>query len=172
MSHQINAQMHGLLGECLLAIDQLKEPGKLMAEICRILVSAEDYSAAWIGFAENDPEKTVKFLAQSDAAASYLSKVKITWDEASEHGRGPAGTALRTGVTQLTQNILEQIDTMHPWWEQGMKHGFLSVIALPLNSSHYGKGVLTLYSSKFNAFTEDDVTVLEQIASAVGTALQ
>ena len=54
------------------------------------------YRMAWVGFAEDDENKTVLPVACAGYDQGYLDQAKITWAD-TERGRGPTGTAIRTG---------------------------------------------------------------------------
>lgn len=54
------------------------------------------YSLAWVGFAEDDERKTVRPVARYGEAASYLDEISVSWGD-DALGRGPTGTAIRTG---------------------------------------------------------------------------
>ena len=59
----------------------------------------------WIGYAEHDKAKRVRPIAQSGFEEGYLESVTISWDD-TEFGRGPTGTAIRTGkpITSIDIN--------------------------------------------------------------------
>lgn len=160
-----------LLDECTSAAQGQEDSAWLANEICQIIFQTGQYAAAWIGFAENDVECSVKIFAYSGQAENYLSRVKISWNENEEHGRGPAGTAIRSGTTQIIHNFLDSIDCMQPWWESAMRSGLLSLVALPFCTTSGTKGVLAVYASRFNAFPEEDVAALEQLALLLGEKL-
>jgi len=58
----------------------------------------------WVGFTENDEFKTVRPVAQAGFEKGYLKTANITWAD-TERGRGPTGTAIRTGKPQMCTNI-------------------------------------------------------------------
>lgn len=46
---------------------------------------------AWAGFAEHDEARTVRPVAWAGRGSEFLARAKVSWSEASEWGRGPAG---------------------------------------------------------------------------------
>jgi len=67
-----------------------------LKEGCGIVVKDCGHKMVWIGFAENDENKTVRAVASAGFEEEYLETLHITWADC-EHGRGPIGIAIRTG---------------------------------------------------------------------------
>jgi PAS domain S-box-containing protein len=72
-----------------------RDPQRLLAEACKILVETRGYRLAWIGQIEPGSKRLVP-MARAGEGADYLDVVTITWDE-TPAGRGPTGIAIRTG---------------------------------------------------------------------------
>jgi diguanylate cyclase (GGDEF)-like protein/PAS domain S-box-containing protein len=143
---------------------------ELFAEICQLAVEIGGYLMAWVAFAENDAEKTVRPVAQSGYADGYLENANITWAD-SERGQGPTGTAIRTGATVVLQDI--QADPkMAPWREAAILRGFQSSLALPLIVNERVIGALTIYSIKAYAFSAEEVQLLEELARDLSYGIQ
>ncbi len=83
---------------------------------------------AWVGFAENDENKTVLPIASAGYDQGYLDQAKITWAD-TEKGRGPSGTAIRTGKIITSQNAFSN-PAYQPWRSEG-------TIGATLLPSHY-----------------------------------
>jgi PAS domain S-box-containing protein len=145
---------------------------ELLNAICRLIVEISGYRMVWVGIPEQDLEKTVRPVAQFGYDDGYLANAKISWAD-TERGRGPTGTALRTGLTQINQNF--QINpSSAPWREKALKHGYKSSIALPLKAAAERLGVLTIYAQEEDAFNEVEVNLLQELADdlAFGIASQ
>lgn len=134
----------------------------LLREICRIIVEDCGHAMVWIGFAENDVEKSVLPVAYAGFSAGYIESLRISWAD-TERGRGPTGTAIRTGSVCLCRNMLTD-PTFAPWREDAVRCGFASSIALPITCSDAVIGALTLYSAQPNPFSEDEVQLLSELA--------
>ncbi|HID56126.1 TPA: GAF domain-containing protein, partial [Candidatus Poribacteria bacterium] len=151
-----------MLSECNQALIWASDESNLLDEICRIVVETGGYRMAWIGYAEHDGEKTVKPMAQKGFDDGYLESVKITWDE-SETGRGPTGTAIRTGAPCLIRDILHD-PSYRPWRSEAIRRGYQSSIALPLIAEERVLGTLNIYATEPDAFDEDEVALLMRLA--------
>ena len=152
-----------LLSDCNLAIVRAEGEDALLADVCRLIVDTGGYLMAWIGLAEQDAEKSVRPVAGSAGAGNYLDRVRISWDETQEIGRGPTGTAIRIGATQVNQSCRSN-PAMAPWREAALGYGYQSNIALPLMAAERAFGALTIYAADTDAYTADEVALLEELA--------
>ncbi len=142
-------------------IDAVSEP-ELLNTVCRRIVETGGYGMAWVGFAEQDPAKTVRVVAQYGIDEEYLGSMNITWSD-TEQGSGPTGTAIRTGTTQVSQNILTN-PSVTPLRDAALARGLQTSIAMPLKGLSGTTGALTLYARERDAFIEGEVRLLEELA--------
>ncbi|MBI3223198.1 MAG: EAL domain-containing protein [Nitrosomonadales bacterium] len=159
---RLNRALH-LLSDCNMALVHAEDEYKLLAEICRLCVERGGYLMAWVGYAEHDEAKAVRPIAQFGYESGYLDGVNITWAD-TERGQGPTGTAIRTRVTSVNQNMLDN-PAMAPWREAAISRGYQSSIALPLVSENVVLGALMMYAREAEAFNADEVALLEELAS-------
>ncbi len=152
-----------LLSDCSLSLVQVEDEATLLSDICRLVVETGGYLMAWIGFPEQNAERSVRPIAQSGYEDGYLESIRISWDAALEIGRGPTGTAIRTGTTQVNQNVLTN-PQMAPWRAAAVSRGYQSSIALPLISQQKTLGALTVYAAEPDAFNAEEVALLEELA--------
>ncbi|MHB8482506.1 MAG: hybrid sensor histidine kinase/response regulator [Nitrospiria bacterium] len=151
------------LGECNEALVRATDPTKFLNEICHTIVSAAGYRLAWVGFAENDKGKTVRPVAQAGFEEGYINTLNLTWADA-ERGRGPVGTAIRTGKPSVCQSIL--IDqAFAPWRTEAKKRGYASCISLPLLRNNQAFGALNIYAVESEAFDNQEVELLVNLAN-------
>ena len=136
-----------------------------MREVCRILVKVGGYRLAWVGFAERDEHRTVRPVAQYGYEKGYLSQINIAWSD-NERGRGPTGTAIRTGKPVIVRNILTDL-SFAPWRDEAAKRGYASTIALPLIEKKRILGSLNIYSAEPDAFCEEEVKLLTELANDI-----
>ena len=152
-----------LLSECNLLLSRASSEGQLLADVCRLIVNTGGYRMAWVGVPDEGPDKPIRPLAHSGQMDEYLLNLNVSWDPEREDGRGPAGAALRRGLTQVIQNVL--IDTrMLPWRERALLYGYRSLIALPLKTEGRTFAVLMVYAGDASAFGSDEIRLLEELA--------
>ena len=150
------------IGRCNQILFHAEHEGELLDTICQLLVSEGGYFMAWVGFAEQDAEKTVRPAAQAGHTDGYLETVRITWSDTA-HGQGPTGKAIRTGKPHLIRDI--RTDSSYaPWREEATKRGYGSSIALPLTAGGQALGVLNLYALRSDAFDSDEIGLLSELA--------
>jgi PAS domain S-box-containing protein len=143
----------------------------LLSDICRLMVESGGYLMAWAGYAEATGEKRVVPVARSSYEEGYLDHVRITWDPATPEGRGPTGRAIATGVTQVNQNWVGNQD-MEPWREAALRRGYRSSVALALTMEGETFGALTMYASEPDAFNDEEVALLEELARNLAFGIQ
>ena len=85
-----------LISLCNQEMVRATDEAALLQAVCRLAVEPGGYRMAWVGFAEQDEAKSVRVASQAGFVEGYLDAVNITWADA-ERGRGPVGTAIRTG---------------------------------------------------------------------------
>ncbi len=159
-----------MLSDCNMALVHAEEEPMLLAEICRLVVEQGGYQMAWVGFAEQDADKSVRSVAQYGDECDYLGRLKISWAD-TEPGQGPTGTAIRTGRSDVNQDYLinPRVDL---WREAALACGFRSSIALPLISKKQVLGALTIYSSDSKAFGSDEMELLEELANDLAFGIE
>ncbi|BCS32464.1 histidine kinase [Luteitalea sp. TBR-22] len=151
------------------ALVRLSEEAALLDEICRAAVEDGGYRFAWVGLAEHDTPRRVRPVAQAGESAGYLESAVILWDDSPE-GRGPTGTAVRTGVPQWTRDVATD-PLMTPWRELLLARSFRSSIALPLSAAGGVLGALTIYADTPDAFDAEEVEILSELAGDLAFGL-
>ena len=91
-------QVLRMVSGCNHALVHAGDEQQLIEEICRVIHDVGGYHMVWVGYAENDPDRTIRPVASIGPEDSYLQRVRITWGD-DELGRGPTGT----GWTRRTQ---------------------------------------------------------------------
>jgi PAS domain S-box-containing protein len=139
-----------------------KDEAEYLQAVCRIVVEDCGHAMVWIGFAEEDEAKTVRPVASAGFEAGYLETLNLTWAD-TERGRGPTGTAIRTGKPWVCANMGTD-PRFVPWRQEALKRGFASSLVLPLLAEARAFGALTLYSKQPDTFPEDEVKLLAKLA--------
>lgn len=140
-----------------------RDEAELLHAVCRVIVDVGGYRMAWVGKAMHDERKTVQAVAQWGDDTGYIDVAQIVWSD-TERGRGSTGTAIRTGVTQVNQNYATSAQ-LAPWRDEALKRGYQSSIAFPLRDAAGVHGSLTIYATEPDAFDEDEVRLLQELAN-------
>jgi PAS domain S-box-containing protein len=149
--------------ECNQALIRARDEPQLMREVCRTIVEVGGYRLAWVGVAEHDTEKTIRPVAQWGDVDGYLTRLHVSWAN-NDRGRGPTGTAIRTGQTSVVQNIRYD-PKWELWREEALRQGFAASISLPLSDGERPFGALVIFSSEYGAFDKEEVKLLEELTS-------
>ena len=133
-----------------------------LQDVCRLVVEDCGHAMAWIGFAEEDEARTVRPVAQAGVADGYFNTLRVTWAD-TELGRGPTGTAIRSGKPSVCLDTRVQA-SFEPWRDQALLHGYAASVSLPLLADGRAFGALTIYSGQQDPFTPDEVQLLAELA--------
>jgi PAS domain S-box-containing protein len=160
--HHLNRELRAV-SDCNQILVRAEDEQTLLNDICSIICDEAGYDLAWVGYAEHDDFKTVRIMARAGTEDKYLSTVRITWAD-TERGRGPAGTAIRTAEVVYIEDTVTDARLI-PWREHALKRGYHSTVALPLkDETGCAFGVLVIYSLEPNAFSPDEIRLLEELA--------
>ena len=142
----------------------------LLQQVCDIIVHDCGHKMVWIGYAEEDDASTVRPLACAGFAAGYLDTLQLTWAD-NERGRGPTGTAIRSGKPDICRNMLTD-PRFTPWRAQALERGYASAIGLPLLADGKAFGAITIYSPDPDPFSNDEVTLLRELAADLAYGIE
>jgi PAS domain S-box-containing protein len=150
------------LSECHRALTRATDEQELLDDICRIAVGLAGYSLAWVGFAEDDERKTVRPVARYGQAAPYLDEISVTWGD-DARGRGPTGTAIRTGRVRLARDLVVE-PGYGPWRATAARHHLASSLSLPLLKDDLAFGAFIVYAPEPDAFGDTETEILVELA--------
>jgi signal transduction histidine kinase len=151
------------LSQCTQALVRATGEQALLETVCRVFVDVGGYRLCWVGLAENDERKTVRPVAHAGHEEGYLSLVDAVWAD-TERGRGPSGTAIRTGRPVVVRDVATDAG-FDPWRDEAVKRGYGSLAAVPLFADGARLGVLRVYAAEPGAFDVDEMKLLTAIAS-------
>jgi serine/threonine protein kinase/putative methionine-R-sulfoxide reductase with GAF domain len=154
---------HRAISSCDQALIRAEDEAALLGEVCRIIVEVAGYRLCWVGYVERDQAKTVRPVAQAGYEEGYLKTVRVTWAD-TERGRGPVGTAARTGEPAVFQDVAAD-PRFAPWRAEALKRGYASVLGIPLLAGSAVLGVLAIYASEPDAFDGEEVGLLRALAN-------
>ena len=162
-SHRLNRELRAI-SDCNQVLLRATDEQTLLEEICRVVCEKAGYRPVWVSWVEHDEAKSVRPAAWAGTDKAYLDHARISWSEETDFGRGPTGIAIRSGKSCCVQDFAT--DTrVAPWRELLLQGGFCSGIALPLKDEHGNVfGALSMHSERPNAFTADEIHLLEELA--------
>lgn len=135
----------------------------LLQSICQAIVEQRGYRLASVGYALHDADKSIRIMAYAGHNEGYLESIELSWAE-TDAGMGPSGRAIRSGATQLCQDIAND-PRYRLWRDAALQRGFAASIALPLaDRNGMVFGILAVYAEEVNAFSAAEVDLLEEMA--------
>ena len=159
---QLNRALRAL-SESDKALVRAKDEAEYLAAACRIVVEDCGHAMVWIGYADDNPEKTVRPVAHAGFDQGYIDKLKITWAD-TERGRGPTGTAIRTGRITGCRYMLTD-PAFAPWRDEAIQRGYASSIVLPLMEAGKAFGAISIYSRESDPFTKQETRILADLTA-------
>jgi PAS domain S-box-containing protein/putative nucleotidyltransferase with HDIG domain len=150
------------LSACHREVIRAGDEKDLLPKICQVIVNEGGYRRAWIGFSENDENKTIRAVAQSADTKEYPDKLNITWAD-KKQGRGPTITAIRTGRPFVVRKILTD-NALALWRSEAIRLNYASLVSIPLIAGNQSLGALNIYAAESDAFDDEEVKLLTDLA--------
>lgn len=152
------------------ALLHIKEEGELLNELCRIIVEVAGYRIAWVGYAEEDEQRSIRPVAYAGFDDNYKETIRMTWDD-SDLGQGPAGEAIRSGEFNIVRDIVND-PYFGPWCNEAVKRGCNSVLAVPLFKEERVIGALSIYAGEADAFNKEEIDLIQKLAGNLSFGLK
>ncbi len=151
------------ISDCNQVLVRAVDEQTLLSDICRIICDEAGYHLVWVGYPQNDEEKTILPVSWAGSTNDDLLQTRISWGD-SVYGQGATGNAIRSGEIAIIDDFHKDQSAL-PWRDIAIQEGFQSCIALPLkDESSQVFGVLSIYSAEMSAFPEDEQRLLSELA--------
>ncbi|TAN63107.1 PAS domain S-box protein [bacterium] len=150
------------------AIVRIRDVEALYEEACAIAVKDGGFLMAWVGTVDK-ANMIIKPVASYGSGTDYASIANITLKDMPE-GRGPTGTAAREGVYSVSNDIMSD-PRMAPWKDSAAKQGYRSSAAFPIFAGKSIIAVLNLYSNEKAFFNDEEIKLLDALASDLAFAV-
>ncbi|MGD1082014.1 MAG: PAS domain S-box protein [Candidatus Sulfotelmatobacter sp.] len=151
------------LSACNQALARAGSEQELLQQICDIIVRVGGYRMAFIAYAEQDEEKSVRPMAHAGYGEGYLRAIALKWSD-TPVGRGPVGTAIRENRICVVADTANDA-VFAPWRDAALQRGYGAVITLPLRLAGAAFGVLAIYSEQAGSFESSEEELLTEMAN-------
>ncbi len=138
---------------------------QLLDRMCKVIVEEGGYPLAWVGYAENDERRSIRPVAHAGVGVGLVDALRLTWADEGI-GRGPTGTAVRTGEPVIARNLHgdpDLVDARNLLVERGLPD-YASAAVFPLRVDGQVLGNLSIYADEPDAFDEAEVRLLRELA--------
>ncbi len=161
---QVNRALHVLSrGNRLLA--RAKSEVELIQTSVRNIVDQGGYGLARICYAEDDADKTLTPMASAGIGEEIYQTEGSTWAD-TPAGQMPVGRAVRSGKVQVCHDIAADAE-FSPWKGAVLAAGYNANITLPLIDRGKVFGALNIYSCGATAFDDEEIKLLDELASDI-----
>ena len=162
------SRLYAALSQVNQAIVWTNTRSELFGKVCRVLVEFGGFRMAWIGW--HDPAtQQLKPAAAFGDEDDYLAGVRVYTDDRPE-GRGPSGTAFRTGRPYICNDTHTDPNTL-PWRAEMELRGFLALAVFPIRRQGKVCGTLAVNAGEAGFFKDREIALLLEAASDVSFAL-
>lgn len=143
---------------------------QVLRQACQRITALFELRLSWIGKKLSDG--TVGLCAGAGPAQPYLDsmlEIGVRWDDNAQ-GRGPTGSAIRSGAPCLLNN---QAATFQPWREAAEREQIHSICAFPLLLRSEVYGALTVYAERDEVLCDPlALHVLESIVARLDVTME
>lgn len=159
--HRVNRALRTLSASNLALVQSTQEQ-ELLRKVVQVIAEIGGYPLAVVCYAEDDSLQSIRPIAWSDFDGSPYWVEHLSWGE-NAYGSLPIARAIQSGVTQVCNDIASD-PAFRLWREAAHARGYVSNIGLPLSDGSRIFGGLSIYSSEANAFDEEEVQLLGELA--------
>lgn len=159
------------LSEAAAALARADSQDLLVKEVCNAIAAQGPYVLAWVGKAEDDPNKSIKVIGGAGSALDYINNIVVSWSDQNITGLGPAGVSIRSGKPSIVVDS-ETDASFAAWRELAKTYGIRSAIGSPIQDGDRPFGCLLVYSKVPNAFGPDEVLLFQSLAKEIGFGIR
>ena len=163
-------RLYALISQVNQMIVRISDHETIFKEVCKIAIDFGKFKMAWIGITDI-VTNSVTALVHAGEENGYLAQIKLISTNDIPEGRGPTGSAVRTGKITVCNDI-ENDPQMAPWKKEAISRGYRSLISLPIKKFGNVIGAFTLYAGEKNFFDAEEIGLLEEATGDVSFTLE
>jgi signal transduction histidine kinase/ActR/RegA family two-component response regulator/HAMP domain-containing protein len=155
------------ISHCNQALVHATDEPALLNEICRVIVEDGGYRLAWVAFAR---ATGVVAAAQWGADDGYIADSVRIWDRKRTEP-GALRDFLESGRTRVTRDFRTD-PFVSDWKDEALKRGMRSSATFALREDDRTFGALMIYSDQAEAFDEQEMLLLTEMAEDLAYGIQ
>ena len=159
-----------LLSQCNRSMLRARDEQTLLDEVCRLVVDSGGYLMAWVGYAQEDADRTLKHVASAGGDPGCIQALQLSWAEG-ERGQTPFGAAVRTGRAAIERDLSARGGSI-PWRDAAIKCGAQALVAMPLRVENRVVGMLSICSEAAAVFEEPELQLLEELVADLSFGIE
>lgn len=162
-----------LLSSCNQALIHAANEQQLIQDICQLVIESGGYRLSWVGYPDHNSYQPLRIAAIASEPLANTNTIAI---EQQTPEFSLAVKAFQNGCVEIIQDYPGAARLSH-LGEAASQEGLLSCIALPLQIAKQKMakqtlGVITIYASHTHAFSEEEVTLLDELANDLAFGIQ
>lgn len=153
------------ISDCNQVLVRAVNEQELLNEVCRIICDEAGYYLTWVGYTENEDSKSLRPAAAAGMGVKrgFLERLQDFWINP-DYGPCLSGLTIQNGRINCINNFTTDPKGV-PWRAVAAEYNFRSLISLPLkNETQHTFGVLNIYSTEVDAFTDEEQRLLQELA--------
>jgi PAS domain S-box-containing protein/putative nucleotidyltransferase with HDIG domain len=140
-----------------------KDEAALLRTVCQSIVDIGGYYFTWVGYVQNDADKTLEPMAYAGHEDGYLDHIKIQLAKQS-HDSSVESIVLSTNQPYVCEDISTCKYTTS-WQQETIKRQYRSSISIPLCiNKNIPEGILTIYTNTTEKFDNEEISLLSETA--------
>ena len=163
------SKLYRALSEVNQAIVRMEDEATLLPLVCRMAVDFGGMKMAWIGQL-NPSNGLIEPVVCHGSGTDYLKGISISSSAELPEGRGPSGMAYRENRPVIV-NDFRMSELTRPWQKNASLFGFESCGSFPVFRAGKPFAVFTVYHECREAFDEEIIALLDELARDVSFAL-
>ncbi len=165
---QLN-RVYSVLSNVNQMIVRIKDKSDLFKGACEIAVKDGGFRMVWVGIV--DPVTgDINIVSSTGITSQYLDNLKINLNESGTL-TGLIGKSIKSGQYEVCNDI-EKEPLMIRNVDEALKNNYHSVATFPLKSQGQITGFINLYSDRVNFFTQEEIKLLDEMASDISYAIE
>lgn len=134
---------------------------------CEAATRNDYYDLAWVGLPRHDAVRTVVIGASAGTAKGFVRDLSVYWADV-PLGRGPTGTAIRTGRLQVC-NRVDEDKNYGPWMDRMRAFSLKCSLSVPIRLPNGSViAAMTVYSKHPEAFGPREADLFAQLGLDIG----
>lgn len=170
-NQEILTRINGIIREIIRDLSNATTRTEIERTVCERLAATQLYEFAWIG--EQDPiDNQLSVNAVSGNAGKIIDRL-TEWTADNEGGSSiPEMTAIRTGESRVTDQLAGDESIPEPVRRATFARGLQSNLSTPLAYGNRIEGVLAVYSTRADAFSEPERFGFEALGEIIGFSIR
>jgi diguanylate cyclase (GGDEF)-like protein/PAS domain S-box-containing protein len=161
-------RVYAVLSSINALIVRVHDRDELFSEACRLTVEAGAFKMAWVGLVDREAG-TIRPVASAGNVGDFFDVAPAEVFDIREGGIGRAGWAIRTMQPQVSNDFVRGKQKL---MREGLEaRGIHSFAIIPLIVGDQAIGVFALYSESAGYFDEEEMRLLQNLASDISFAI-